>query len=127
MADAARGQHGTAHRVFRAQVGHRAAFAHGRGHTRAHQIHPAARPQVPAGDQFVDGVGRQDHDIKGFTGLHPFGGVHATHRFDRHRHAAGGLEGDHQLGQHLARRHGRDALEAGVDGGGGRGVRHGLG
>jgi len=76
-----------------------------------HQVPLAAGHELARREQLVDGVGGEHHQIKRLVRHDALGGVHAAHRFDLHLHARTLFVGRHQIGQHLARGHGRNAAD----------------
>ena len=83
VADAARRQHRPLDRILRADVRPRRAGAHRDGHAGVHQVDPAAGEDAAGGDQLVDRVGGQHHDVEGLAGLHAPGRIDAADRLDR--------------------------------------------
>lgn len=83
------------------------------GHAGMHQINLAARPHMARGRELVDGVRGEDDHVKRLTRLHAPGGIHPAYGFDVHRVGRLLRIGGHQLCQHLAGGHGRNASEGG--------------
>ena len=77
------------------------------------QVDFAAGDHPVRGDELVDRIRGQDHEIEGLAGLNPFGGIHPAHRFDADDAARALLVGSRQLGQHLAGGHRRNSPDRG--------------
>ncbi len=116
IADAARGEHSLAHRLFGRDVGLVRTCAHRHRHARAHQVHFGAGLHAAGSDQLVDRIGRQDDHVKSLAGLYAPGRIDPAHRFDGHAAARTALKRIHQLSQHLASGHGGDAFDFGRHG-----------
>ena len=114
VANAAGSQHGLAQCVLRVDIGRLRSGAHRDGHARLHQIGLAARLQPAGGDQAVDGLRGQYHQIKSLAGQHPAGGVHPAHRLKHHGHRLGLTVAGRQIGQQRASGHRRNAVDAGA-------------
>ena len=84
IAHRARRQQRLAQRGFAADVRPRRAGAHRDGHAGMHQVGPAAGHRAARGQQLVDGVGRQHHQIEGLARFDAPRGIDAAHRLEAH-------------------------------------------
>ena len=110
-ADRARRLHRAPERVLAADLRPGRAGRHRDRDARAREVDLAAGDEVLGGEQLVDGVGREHHDVERLAGLHAPGGVDAADGFDHDHVPRTGLVRVREVGEHGLRRHRRDAAD----------------